>query len=298
MIKEVDLFCPIFAVNWNNFEDNIQSWIREVPIRQAFVGCANPNDTEYYLIKGCIGKYKNFNFYDQRHYRTAGICFAELIKKIETEWFIYVHSDAWLTPFSFLVLKAEAEANKRAGIVESERVQLTLENQKYPTEYCHYYYYDRGFSGYQLIRKEAIIDFIERVEDDYISNSEDICFQDACRTKGYEYIKSFAMHVHRISHLNSRRTPFHKYMPKEEEIKLTFNLNLRAVVKYCTPNKTTLDSFMNSFTNLYENGFVLFDFIVNFVRKVNPVWEKAILKRIHEVDFYNNKEIQECVKKK
>lgn len=295
MIEKVDLFCPIFSVNWRNFEDNIQSWIRELPIRKAYVGCANPNEQEFYKIKRCFLKYKDFEFYDQRHYKTAGPCFAELMKKVKTEWFIYVHSDVWLTPHSFLILKAEVEANKKAGIIESERVQLTLDNQKYPTIYCWYYYYDRAFSGYQLIRKDAIIDLINRIEDDYISNSEDICFQNACQNKGYEYIKSFAMHVHRISKLNINRTPMHEHLPKEEEIKLTFDMNMKAVVKYCTPNEITLKSFMNSFTNAYGYGCVLFDFIVNFVRKVNPLWEQPIIEEINKMDFYHNKEIREVM---
>ena len=287
MIDKVDLFVPIYAVNWKNFEDNIQSWIRELPIRKAYVGCANPDPIQFNRIKKCIEKYEGFEFYDQRHYKTAGPCFADLIKKVRTKWFVYVHSDAWLTPYSFLVLKAEAENNEKAGIIESERVQLTLKNQEFPTEYCHYYYYDRGFSGYQLVRKEAIIDLVKKIEDDYLSNSEDVCFQNACEIKGFEYVKSFAMHIHRISKLNLRRTPQHEALPKEEELKLTYDMNIRAIVKYCTPTEPALNAFINSFTNAYGYGCVLLDFIVNFVRKVNPVWEEPILERIKEIDFFN-----------
>ena len=289
-MEDVDLFCPIFSVNWKNFKDNVESWIKEIPIRKAYIGCANPNNYEFRRIKDYIERLENFEFYDQRHYTTAGICFAELIKKIKTKWFVYVHSDVWLTPFSFLVLKAEAENNQKAGIIESERVQLTLDNQEYPTEYPWYYYRDRAFSGYQLIRKDAVMDLVNQIEDDYISNTEDICFQNACQNAGFDYIKSFAMHVHRISKLNSIRTPTHKILPKEEIFQVTFDMNMKAIVKYCTPTEITLNSFINSYMNLYEYGSVLFEFIVNFVRKVNPQWEDPIIQKIQEMNFYEEME--------
>ena len=290
MIEKVDLFCPIYSVNWKNFEDNIKSWIKELPIGRAFVGCANPNVIEFGKIKRCIEKYEKFEFYDQRNYKTAGPCFADLIKKVRTKWFVYVHSDAWLTPYSFLILKAEAETNEKAGIIESDRIQLTLENQDYPTDYPWYYYYKRGFSGYQLIRKKAIIELVNKIEDDYFSNSEDICFQNACETAGFEYIKSFAMHVHRISKLNLVRTPTHKSLSEEKAFKLTHDMNMKAIVKYCTPTEITLEAFIKSFTNLYDYGCILFDFIINFVRKVNPIWEMPIINKIKEINFYKEME--------
>lgn len=281
-ITEVDLFCPIFAVNWQYFEDNIASWIRELPIRKAFVGCPNPDLKEYQKIKECIEQYENFEFYDQRQYKTAGICFAELMKKVETEWFVYVHSDAFLTRFSFLVLKAEAELNRKVGIIESERIQYPYENPKpYPNLYPAYHYFPRAFSGYQLIRKKAIEKFINKIEDDYISNNEDIYFQNACENAGYRYIKSMAMHEHRTSSLNLIRTPTHQILPEKERRYLTYDMNLKALVKYCTPSQITLETWMNAFTTAYiENGFVLSYFIENFVRKYNPIWEKYIIDEI------------------
>ena len=95
------------------------------------------------------------------------------------------------------------------------------------------------------------------------------------------------MHVHMTSKLNLIRTPTHKILPEKETRKITYDQNIRALVKYCTPTKITVESFINAFFVCYkEFDYILSDFIVDFVRKVNPIWEGPIINKINKMNFY------------
>ena len=274
-IKEVDLICTSHHLNWNFFSNNLQSWLREIPIGTIYFGNNNPDKKYRDMVKDYLSSYERVEFIDQFGIKTLGMNIADLMKRTSTELFVFCHADVEITPHAWLVM--EADMNKKVGIIESERVQYPYENVKsYPTVYSHYHYRERAFSGFQLFRMEAIKDILERIEDDYIYRNEDIIFQNACINAGFEYKKSWAMHVHSNVH-----TTNHKWTPQGEECEdaraITFEMQVKGIVKYCTPNSLTKNAWRDGFGAYYkETRADLFDFIDNFVMKTNPVWKEAI----------------------
>ena len=282
-IKECDMIVPTYFVDWNYFGSNVKSWIKEVPIKTLYLGCNNPDEKYIEELKTYLSQYKCIKFIDQRGIKTLGMNLANLFKRCHTEFVCYCHADVWITPHSFLVLEADMEDN--VGIVESERVQYKYENPPpYPTEYPHYYYRPRSFSGYQLFRMKVIRDILKKIKDDYVYRNEDVIFQNACDNKGYKYKKSFAMHVHTCSKVNKIWTPQGKEVEAKEARIQTYSMQIKGIVKYCTPDELTKQAWRDAWGVCFsEAGLGLFEFIEGFVREVNPQWEKGIQETITDL---------------
>ena len=284
-IKEVDFICPSHFVDWFFFEKNVESWLKEIPIRKLYFGCNNTNELYFEKVKNFMMQFDNVEFIDQRGIKTLGMCIADLMKRVETEWFVYCHTDAYLTRHSFLVLEAEINTkdeddDRPVGIIESERVSYNYKLPKtQPTIYSYYHYRDRSFSGYQLIRKVAIENILSRIEDDWIYRNEDIIFQNVCKNNGYRYIKSMGMHVHTTSNINHQWTPQGEETPNARS--LTFDMQIKGIVKYCSPDDITKITWRDGFgqcvrENIFETVEDLVEFTEGFVKKENPEWEIVI----------------------
>jgi len=295
-IKEVDVMVPVHFIDGNYFGANVQSWFDELPVRRILVGCNNPNKKEYEGIKDFLSEYDKIEFIDQRGIKTLGFQITDLMKRMETVFFCYCHADAQPTRHSFLVLEAEIDTkdeddDRPVGIIESERVSYNYTAPKqYPDVYPHNYYRNRSFSGYQLIRKEAIESILDKIEDDHVYRNEDIIFQNVCENNGFRYVKSFGMHVHTTSSkANDRWTPQGIELEYHEARKITFDMQIKGIVKYCTPDEVTKIAWRDGFGQcIRENNADLFGFIEDFVKKENPEWEEAIKEIIMDliVGFY------------
>jgi len=280
-VEGCDMIVPTHYVDWNYFGSNVKSWIKEIPVKTLYLGCNNPDKGYIESLRTYLSQFASIVVIDQRGIKTLGMQLADLFKRTNTEFVCYCHADARPTPHSFLVLEADMEDH--VGIVESERVSYPYEDPKsFPTVYPYYYYRNRSFSGYQLFRMEAIDDFLQFIEDDYIYRNEDIIFQNVCEEAGFHYQKSFAMHIHTNSNVN------HKWTPQGEEGEdaraKTFDMQIKGIVKYCTPDPITKKAWIAAYGQCFRlNGTNLFDFIDDFVVKENPKWKNAIQEAISEL---------------
>ncbi len=280
-IEECDLICPSHYIDWNYFSSNLMSWLEEIPVRKIFIGNNNPDESFRSKLKDYLGKKdKRIEFIDQYKlgYKTLGMQIADLMKRVETEFFIYCHADAWPCKNSFFILEHEMKDN--IGMIESERVQYDYEGKyNYPTVYPYYHYRERAFSGYQLIRMKAIENILDKIEDDYIYRNEDIIFQNVCTQNGYKYLKSWAMHIHTCSNdTNHKWTPKGKFTTEEECKAITFDMQIRGIVKYCTPDDITKVAWRDAFgVAIQLCNANIFDFLDNFVGNKYPEWRKAII---------------------
>ena len=282
--KKYDLICPTHYVDWKYFSSNVQSWFDNLPIKTLYLGNNNPDPKYRKMLKEFVEGFENAVFVDQTGIKTLGYQITDLMKKTEGDVFIYNHADVRIAPHSILVMEATLEDD--VGIVESERVQYDYEHPKeYPDQYPYYYYRTRSFSGFQLIRKESIWDIVEKIEDDYVYRNEDIIFQNACTKNGFRYEKALsALHVHTCSMVNQKWTPQGEYTTDEETIAETFDMQIKGIVKYCTPDEITRVAWRDAFGVAFQKcGVDLFEFIEEFVMKVNPIWREAIQETISDL---------------
>ena len=292
-ITEVDCFIPCHLVDWNYFGSNIRAILDEIPIRTLFVGCNNPVNGYINDLRSSLSKYDKIEFVDQRGIKTLGMQIVDLMKKCQTDFFVFCHADARPRRHSFLVLEADMlipdpNDDRKAGIIESDRVQYPYKDPKdFPTEYPHYYYRPRSFSGYQLFRKEAVEHFYDKIEDDYIYRNEDIIWQNVCEAKGYRYVKSSGMHVHTCSTVNHQWTPQGVEITPKEARALTFDMQVKGLVKYCVPTELAVNAWRDAIgICIAENELELWEFIDVYIKETNPDWVEPIKKVIVDLLRY------------
>ena len=232
-MHEVDVICPIYWVDWDFFTSNVQSWVNELPVNKLIFSYNNPDESLYQQLSNYLPlKFGNDKvlFLDHREYKTLGKCLIEMMKRVETEWFAYVHADAQLTPFCFNIMNNLM--NGKTGIIESER--LHYDGVKYT--YDPYYFHPRSYSGFQIIKKEAIKEGIELIEDDYLYRNEDMIFQNICETAGFEYVKTLAMHIHQIT--TTKKWTFERFD--------TYDMQWKGLIKYTTPTEITVQACVDA----------------------------------------------------
>jgi len=232
-MPKIDVICPMYHVDWNFLTSNITSWFNELDVNRLIISFSNPDqaifDNVYrYLIQRFTDG--EVHLFDHRHHKTLGKCLVELMDHVETDWFAYVHSDVELTPFCFNIM--QNLMNGKTGIIESER--LHYDGVKYT--YDPYYFSARAYSGFQIIRKEAIQKGIDIIEDDYLYRNEDMIFQNICEQAGFEYVKTLAMHIHQLT--TTKKWTFERFD--------TYDMQWRGLVKYTTPTDVTVQACLDA----------------------------------------------------
>lgn len=264
--SKIDVICPIYFLNLKHFIDNVQSWVRELPINRLIVGM-NFDSHNFMIFQHEIEPLLEgieVIKHDHTKFDTLGACLADLMKEVQTTWFVFVHSDVELTENCYLLMKSFMKP--KIGIIESARILYDGEN----FSQCDHYFRSRPYSGFQLIRKKAIEKYIEIIEDDYIYRNEDFIAKNQIEQAGYQYKKCWAMHYHQT--VNS--TTWSK--PKEK----AYDMQWKGLIKYTIPDPITLYACLEAFKmNVKLHGYNTKQ-ILEFAREVNPVWEKAIF------DFY------------
>lgn len=260
----LDLICPIYHVDWDVFTYCVDSWIKNLPINRILISLANPDQKERETVRKYLEqKYPRVVFYKHSQYSTLGKCLSCLIEDVNTEFFIYVHSDVEITNHCFHLIKAQI--NDKTGIIESER----LHSDKIKVTYDPYHFSPRAYSGFQVMRKEAVA---IQIDDDFVYRNEDMIYQNICEQRGYEYVKSWAMHIHYL-------TTTKKWTHEREE---TYDMQWKGLVKYTTPTDITIQATLDALhVCLHEFDHDILT-ILEEMDELNPSkeWKRCILKRL------------------
>ena len=276
-----DVICPIYFIDHDLFNANLKSWFKELPINRILFGI-NKIDEADFIEKIAM---KCWNSKDeiitreimQTELKTLGACLADLIKRVETDWFFYIHADVRITPKAFCIMKEYMDEN--IGIIESHREHWEGDFYEYKyndgeslwfpiNKVCDYYYRDRAFSGLQLIQKKAIINLVNRIEDDYIYRNEDIIFQAECLDKEYKYVKTWAMHIHQ--NIN-RQWSFDRYS--------TYMMQFKGIIKYAKFTPITRKACLSAIKILKQEFKVKISLILAFCKKYNSNWYDYIIEK-------------------
>lgn len=277
---KLDLLCPIYWLDERFFYNNVKSWIKELPLKKIILGINNPNlDLSPNIFEEKDILSQDLEYINQLHLKTLGGCLIDLIKRVETKWFVFVHSDAFITPYAFEIMKNYMKPN--VGIIESERYHWDGTTSYIFGKYIipiytfdNYYNHNRAYSGFQIFQKKAIQSIIDKIEDDYIYRNEDLIFQYECIMNQFEYHKTLAMHIHQT--FNKKWTfPEHK----------ANLMQVKGLIKYTEPlPQITKEVFLNVLTYLKSNKIINIYKILKFCDKFKKkYWKKLILKEWDEL---------------
>jgi hypothetical protein len=126
----------------------------------------------------------------------------------------------------------------------------------------------RAYSGFQVFRTSAVLDYAEKMEDDYVYRNEDLIFQNAVLTKGLLYLKRMANFVHCNPGIYERN--------KEDAMDMYLG-----ILKYCKPHiitTRTLNSILNNFHNTYNR--ISKEALILFSKKFSKNWIVPLKKMV------------------
>jgi hypothetical protein len=266
--QAVDVIIPI--VHTNEFWcTNLRSIYREIPVNRLILGDGG-------CIDGSIDVAREFpriEVLDHSTFTSLGYSIRHLIEAVETEWFVYLHSDVYLPEGWFAKMCSQRdnydwfECNQRITVLAD--YMLEIPNAR------------RAFSGSQMGRKAALTKVMPQIEDDYLYRNEDIIIADLLRREGYRYGRvTDTFHFHQVMHKPSRwrrrlkRVDIHLDIAPDEDIRAN-ETYVRGIVKYLKPGDTTQDvrdSVRHPIVKLRDLSAGSASDIHNWVRNEHPEW--------------------------
>jgi hypothetical protein len=206
---------------------------------------------------------------DHRAYTSLGYSIRKLIEGVTAEWFIYVHSDAFLPPGWFDAMQPHQRTFDWFGCPMRHTVMV-----EYDLDYG-----ERPWAGSQMGRKAAFEPHLSRVDDDFVYRQEDFVFSDIVKRGGFTEGKvTDTFHYHQTMR---KPTPWSRTvkavridveMSRDEEIR-TYLTQGKGIVKYLEPDGPwVINDAVNSAERLIELGVVTWPEYERWVANTNPRW--------------------------
>lgn len=259
----VDVIIPVIHTN-ELWVTNLYSFYREIPIHSLLIGDGGCIDDSIELAK----TFPRVQILDHRKYISLGYSIRKLIEEVKTDWFIYVHSDAYLPPGWFDAMYKHQ--------IEYDWFGCIMQNV-YMVEFDNDYEY-RPWAGSQMGRKIAFLDGLKRIDDDYVYRQEDFIFADIVKKAGYKEGKiTDTLHYHQTM---IKPTPWSRKINKiqinvdisrEEEVR-TAMMQIKGIIKYLDPDPIFIKGILENLYTLEKFGEMQRDELLQWVEHTNPKW--------------------------
>jgi len=259
-----DVLVPVLHTN-ELWETNLLSFYREIPVNRLLIGDAGCLDDSIEIAK----RFARVEVFDHRDYATLGFSLRKLIEAVETEWFIYVHSDVYLPDGWFESMRRHQPEYDWFGCPMRHTVLVEYVNVDG----------ERPYAGSQMGRKAAFELRLGTVDDDYVYRQEDFVFADIVERAGGRVGKvEDTSHYHQTMH---KPSPWARQvtgvgidveLSREEEAR-TWTMQTRGIIKYLDPATPWLILDVEAgLTHLDKLGMLDWDEFRAWVREVNPSW--------------------------
>jgi len=269
--ESMDVIIPIIHTN-ELWEGNLFSFYREIPINRLLIGDGGCIDNSIEIVS----KFPRVKIFDHRSYTTLGYSIRKLIEAVETEWFVYVHSDVYLPEGWFDTMKWHQTEYDWFGCPMKHMVMVEyLLREK-----------DRPYAGSQMGRKVAFEEGLARIDDDYVYRQEDFVLASLVEQAGYKHGKvEDTLHYHQTMHKPSpwsrkvKRVSIEVEMSREEEVR-TWMMQGRGIIKYLEPNDPWLiNNVAASVHRLLDLGELDWGEFKRWVAETNPDWLPYVSKK-------------------
>jgi hypothetical protein len=262
----VDVIIPVLYTN-ELWEKNLVSIYREIPVKRLLLGDAGCKDDTLTTAR----KFPRVEVLDHSSYKTLGLSIKELIKAVETEWFIYLHSDVYLPDGWFDAMRMHQGEYDWFGcpmritaLVEYPLVDRT-----------------RPYAGSQMGRKSAFMGGLDRIDDDYVYRQEDFIFARVVEDGNFRHGRiENTFHYHqvmpRLYGKDGRARTFRRIeidvdiAPEEE--RYTADTQLRGTVKYLRPEPVHVRGVEFNIRTMARLGNFDLEQFREWVAKTSPQW--------------------------
>ncbi len=262
----VDVIIPVLASN-ELWRKNLISIYREVPVARLLLGDGGCADDTIRIAQ----EFPRVEVHDHRNYATLGYSIKELIRAVETEWFIYVHGDVYLPDGWFDRMRSHQDEYDWFGC--PMRITALV-------EYPHVDRF-RPYAGSQMGRKAAFAAGLDRIDDDYVYRQEDFVFARLVQDAGFREGRiEDTFHYHqvmpRLYGRDGRARSFKRIevaveMAPEEEL-FTVETQLRGTIKYLEPDPYHIRGVEVNVRELLRLGKLDLSEFLPWVERTNPAW--------------------------
>ena len=266
----IDVIIPLMNTN-PLFKKNLYSYYKEIPINRLIIGDGGITDDSLEILSN----FPRIEIVDQKKYNSLGYCIAELISKVKTEWFVYLHADVSLPHNWFDKMR---KYQNKYDWYECDRRYLAIIEHKLPNSKKT----KRPGSGSQMGRTKAFRNIIKRIDDDYLYRNEDLIFAELIETEGFKYgYVHDTYHFHQQMNKKGEKEPRFKHVyvqrepNKEWEIKVC-TMQIRGLVKYVNPKPYLIDNANKSIKVLLNHNALDIKRFKLWVKKTNKVWLKYL----------------------
>jgi hypothetical protein len=262
----VDVVIPVLHSN-ELWKSNLISIYREVPVRRLLLGDGGCGDDTLVIAR----QFPRVTIYDHSAYKSLGHSVKQLIKAVESAWFLYLHSDVYLPSGWFDTMRSHQSEYDWFGC--PMRITALLE---YPLVDPV-----RPYAGTQMGRKAAFSGGLERIDDDYVYRQEDWVFARIVEDGGFRHGKvedTFHWHqmMPRFYGGGGRVRKFKQIaidveMTPEEE-RYTADTQVRGTIKYLNPEPHHVRGALGNLEYLHKSGMIDFKEFYRWVARTNPEW--------------------------
>lgn len=265
--KGVDVIIPVMHTN-ELWRANLLSIYREIPVRRLIISDGGVRDDSLSIA----GSFPRTTVLDHRQFISLGYCLRKLIEAVETDWFVYLHSDVFLAPGWFDAMVADQhlydwfESRQHTTILAEVPVEHSVS--------------ERSYSGAQMGRRRAFDAVIPRIDDDFLYRNEDIILAHLVRKDGFKYGRAEGALI------------YHQQMAKEslwrrdiaqvsisirksaEEDLREKRTQLYGLLKYLDPDREAFDRYclIDYIYDLLLSGQMDWNEFRAWVERTNPGW--------------------------
>lgn len=259
----VDVIIPVIHTNelWKN---NLISFYREMPIHQLLIGDGGCIDDSIEIAKS----FPRVKVLDHRDFVSLGYSIRKLIEAVETDWFVYIHSDAYLPPGWFDAMQKHQSEFDWFGCPMQHTIMV-----EYNLDYEN-----RPWAGSQMGRKKAFEAGLPAIDDDYVYRQEDFIFAEMVKKAGFKEGKvTDTFHYHQTI---NKASPWARKIKsirvevetsKEEEIRTALT-QAKGLVKYLDPDEFHVKGISTNVDKLESLGELSWMDFYHWIEKTNPAW--------------------------
>jgi hypothetical protein len=226
----VDVVIPVHNTNifWRA---NLVSIYREIPVSRLIVGNGGCKDNTLEALE----EFPRVQILDHTSFKTLGKSLASMFQEVQTDWFVYLHSDVHLPPGWFDHMSAHRD---QYDWFECERRSLTLLDlyEKRQNKAS------RPYSGSQMGKSAVLKNVASKIEDDFLYRNEDLIIRWLVEETGSQYARiTDTFHYHeRINKPGLQEPDFENVVIKRTSDpdweKDTYIKQFKGLIKYTEPD--------------------------------------------------------------
>lgn len=264
--EAIDVIIPVYHTN-ELWKQNLLSIYREIPVKRLLISDGGVVDDSLTVLND----FPRVEIYNHRHLKTLGKCISELIKKVNTQHFVYLHSDVYLPNNWFKIMSKYKNDYDWFGCPMNITV---LVNYRLHDEV-------RPYAGSQFGNKKAF-ENIDKIDDDFVYRQEDFVFDNLVKSNGFKTGKiEDTFHYHQLMYRDSKGYDLNITNVKittnttEEEILRRSDMQLRGIVKYLNDDsKWAIDEFESTAVFMLKNNLIEYKSFKNWIKLTNKIWLK------------------------